>query len=123
MLYESVEERLDNAYELAWKGNRKKAYAELDLLLQAYPDDVEVHHLYAQLLEEEVYTSGEKYGRFDDRLRRIRKHYYHLIRHCEDIETTFVYHAISELAGQAEAFGKKQHAARLKQILHEVYGK
>lgn len=122
MLYELIEIRLDKALALAWDSEFQKAYAELDLLLRMYPDDIRVHDLYAQVLEGEVYSFGEGYGRSDEKLRRARRHEYYVLRHCPDLKNACVYRAIDALAGQARVCGKKRYVIQLEQILHQVYG-
>jgi hypothetical protein len=97
-------------------------YAELDLILKMYPDDLGVHDFYADVLLDEVYSFGEDRERPDEKLRKARKHHYYVIRHSEVAKSDYLYRAIEGLAGQARVLGKKRYEIRLNQILRQVYG-
>lgn len=71
--------RLVHAKALALEGNFKDAYGILDGLYRKYPQDLEVHRLYGNVLELDAF-SFEVTNPMDERLRRARRHYAFILR-------------------------------------------
>lgn len=71
--------RLTSAQSLALAGDYHSAYEILDGLLRKYPDDIEVHRLYGNVLELDAFTSDIT-NAMDARLRSARRHYTLILR-------------------------------------------
>jgi hypothetical protein len=71
--------RLAAAKALALAGNYSAAYSVLDALQRKYPQDVEVHRLYGNILELDAFAF-ELISPMDERLRSARSHYLSILR-------------------------------------------
>ena len=71
--------RLERAKASALNGDYKSAYSILDALHRKYPEDIEVHRLYGNVLELDAWAC-ETTRPMDERLRSARKHYAHILR-------------------------------------------